>query len=113
MPLAAAGAHYADRANLLKALAHPARLYITDCLDNRSLCVEELTELIGSDMSTISKHLRVLKEAGVVKDTRDGRRIYYSLAVPCVLSFFGCLEQTLQANAGRAGALAAGKDRAR
>jgi DNA-binding transcriptional ArsR family regulator len=95
---------------LLKALAHPARLYIVDCLDQRSLCVEELTELIGSDMSTISKHLRVLKEAGVVRDARAGRRIYYSLAVPCVLSFFGCLEETLQANARRVAAPAAGKD---
>ena len=90
--------HYEERAKLLKALAHPARLYVVDCLADRSLCVEELTDLIGSDMSTISKHLRVLKEAGVVQDTREGRRIYYSLAVPCVLSFFGCLEETLQAN---------------
>jgi DNA-binding transcriptional ArsR family regulator len=99
VPLAEAGAHYDERAKLLKALAHPTRLYIVDCLAQRSLCVEELTGLIGGDMSTISKHLRVLKEAGVARDTRAGRRIYYSLAVPCVHSFFGCLEETLQANA--------------
>jgi DNA-binding transcriptional ArsR family regulator len=48
---------YKRRAQVIKALAHPSRLLIVDRLGEHECCVNELTTLIGSDMSTVSKHL--------------------------------------------------------
>lgn len=88
---------YERRARVIKALAHPSRLFIVDRLSEREHCVNELTALIGSDMSTISKHLSVLKNAGVVQDERRGASIYYSLRIPCILSFFKCADAVIDA----------------
>jgi len=88
---------YNRRSQVIKALAHPSRLYIVDRLAEREYCVNELTSLIGSEMSTVSKHLSVLKNAGVVKDERRGASIYYSLRVPCILNFFKCADAVLDA----------------
>jgi DNA-binding transcriptional ArsR family regulator len=88
---------YAQRTNVIKALAHPSRLYIVDTLAEGERCVNELTTLVGSDMSTVSKHLSVLKNAGVVKDERRGASVYYSLRIPCILSFFKCADAVLDA----------------
>ena len=59
-------ARHEARAQVFKALAHPSRLLIVDELMQSERCVCELTALVGSDMSTVSKHLSVLKAAGVV-----------------------------------------------
>jgi DNA-binding transcriptional ArsR family regulator len=80
----------------MKALAHPTRLFIVDELSRGERCVFELTEMVGADMSTVSKHLAVLKSAGVVLDDRRGIQVFYRLRVPCVLSFFGCVEAVLE-----------------
>ena len=87
------------RAKIVKAMAHPTRLFIIDELSRRERCVCELTEMIGADTSTVSKHLTVLKNAGIVKDEKRGVMVYYKLRVPCVLNFFGCIEAVLQENA--------------
>jgi DNA-binding transcriptional ArsR family regulator len=88
---------YHRRSRVIKALAHPSRLYIVDRLAEREYCVNELTSLIGSEMSTVSKHLSVLKNAGVVKDQKRGASIYYSLRIPCILNFFKCADAVLEA----------------
>ena len=90
---------YRARAHVLKALAHPARLFIVDKLAQREHCVCELQEYIKGDMSTVSKHLSVLKNAGVVIDDKRGKQVWYSLRVPCIRNFFGCIEETLRQNA--------------
>ena len=54
-------------------------------------------ELVGHDMSTVSKHLTILKNAGIVEDDKRGKQVYYRLKVPCVLNFFHCLESVLSA----------------
>jgi DNA-binding transcriptional ArsR family regulator len=56
------------RARIMKALAHPSRLFIVDELSRGERCVCELTEMIGADVSTVSKHLALLKNAGIVLD---------------------------------------------
>lgn len=91
----AAREHYTLRARVIKALAHPTRLYIVDRLALREHCVCELTELVGADVSTVSKHLSVLANAGVVKPDKRGSQVWYSLRVPCILNFFGCVEAVL------------------
>jgi ArsR family transcriptional regulator len=87
------------RAKIIKALAHPARLYIVDQLSHAEKCVCELTEMIGSDVSTVSKHLAVLKNSGIVSDEKRGTQVFYSLRVPCVLNFFSCVESVISSNA--------------
>jgi DNA-binding transcriptional ArsR family regulator len=93
--------HYKARARVLKAMAHPSRLYILDRLAAGESCVQDLQSGIGADMSTVSRHLSVLKEAGIVTDDKRGNQVFYSLRVPCVLNFFGCVESVLQDQARR------------
>ena len=87
------------RAKIIKAMAHPTRLFIVDELSKHEKCVCELTEMIGADTSTVSKHLSILKGAGIVADEKRGSQVYYQLRVPCVLNFFGCVESVLKTNA--------------
>lgn len=86
------------RAQILKALAHPTRLFIVEELARGERCVCELTGMIGADMSTVSKHLSLLKAAGIVQDDKRGLMVFYRLRVACVMNFFGCVESVLRAN---------------
>ena len=92
-------AQFEARAKIVKAMAHPTRLFIVDELSRNPKCVCELTEMIGKDMSTVSKHLAVLKGVGIVQDEKRGSQVYYTLRVPCVLNFFGCVESVLRTTA--------------
>jgi ArsR family transcriptional regulator len=90
---------YELRAKIMKALAHPTRLFIIEELEKQEICVQDLTEMIGSDISTVSKHLSVLKNAGLVIDRKEKNCVYYRLKVKCVLNFLGCVEDVIQQNA--------------
>jgi ArsR family transcriptional regulator len=83
------------RTRVLKALAHPTRLFIVEELDRGERCVCELTAMIGADVSTVSKHLTVLRQAGIVIDDKRGNQVFYRLRVACILNFFGCVESVL------------------
>lgn len=87
------------RAKIIKAMAHPSRLFIIEELSKHECCVHELTEMIEADTSTVSKHLSVLKNAGLVQDEKRANSIFYSLRCPCIMDFIGCLEDVLSANA--------------
>lgn len=87
------------RARIIKAMAHPTRLFIVDELSRNERCVSELTEMIEADTSTVSKHLSILKEAGIVAYEKRGLEVYYSLRVPCVLKFFDCVESVIKSTA--------------
>ena len=72
-------AKYEARAKIIKAMAHPTRLFIVDELARHGeRCVCELTELVGVDMSTVSRHLAMLKNAGIIEDEKRGAQVYYS-----------------------------------
>jgi len=91
---------YEVRARIIKALAHSTRLFIVDELSRAGQrCVCELTEMVGADMSTVSKHLAILKNAGIVGDEKRGNQVYYRLTVPCILDFFRCVESVVKCNA--------------
>ena len=96
---------YEARAEIIKALAHPTRLFIVEALSRGERCVCELREGVGADFSTVSKHLSVLKNAGIVEDEKRGLQVYYRLRCPCILNFFGCIENVLHENARRQQAL--------
>ena len=48
--------------------------------------------------STISKHLSVLKQTGIVEDDKRGKQVYYKLKVPCVMNFMHCVEAVIASN---------------
>lgn len=87
---------FRQQARILKALANESRLRIVHRLAEGECSVGELTDLVGSDRSTVSKHLAVLRAHGIVEDRRDGNVVYYTLLTPCVMSFFTCAAQVLR-----------------
>jgi DNA-binding transcriptional ArsR family regulator len=90
---------YQKRADILKALAHPSRLLIVDVLNDRGeLCVCDIMKVVGSDQSTVSKHLSIMKQSGIIDHRRDGKNSMYRLARPCVLDFITCIEQVMKEN---------------
>jgi len=99
-------AHFEAKARIIKAMAHPTRLFIVDVLSRKEQCVCELTEMVGADTSTVSKHLSILRAAGIVQDDKRGLQVFYSLKVPCILNFFGCVTQVQKLSAKEQVALA-------
>jgi len=87
------------KAAVLKALAHPTRLWMVEQLASGEKCVCEFVEPIGVDFSTVSKHLSVLKQAGIVQDRKHGKQVYYTLKVPCVLNFMHCVDAVIKERA--------------
>ena len=88
---------YQAKARMIKALAHPTRLFMVEELANGERCVCELRDMVGVDISTVSKHLSLLKAAGIVADDKRGLQVFYRLKTPCVLGFFDCVEQVQEA----------------
>src|SRR5512141_407506 len=89
---------FREQARVMKALAHPTRMFIVDELSRGERCVCELTEMIGAEMPTVSRHLSQLKSVGLVDDQKRGAKIYYRLRVPCCLSFLKCVESVMAAD---------------
>jgi ArsR family transcriptional regulator len=83
---------FKNQARIIKALAHPTRLFIVEELARGERCVCELKDMIGVKMPTVSRHLAVLKSAGILADEKRGLQVFYRLRVPCVLNFFKCVE---------------------
>lgn len=77
---------------IFKALGHPTRLFIVHQLGKKDTCVCDLTEMIGDDISTVSKHLSVLKSAKIVDSVKIGNKIIYKLKLKCVLSVSLCVK---------------------
>ncbi|NCD34984.1 MAG: ArsR family transcriptional regulator [Spartobacteria bacterium] len=86
---------FEQRAKVMKALAHASRLLMVDELSRGERCVCELVALVDADFSTVSKHLTVLKKAGLVQDEKRGTSVYYTLRSPCILNFFDCVERVI------------------
>ena len=87
---------YEARAKIAKALGHPTRLTLLDMLERQETCVCELTDALDVDQSTISKHLSVLKEAGLVASRKEGTMVFYRQTACCLEGFFTCIETVLK-----------------
>lgn len=85
-----------EKAKVFKALGHPTRLMMVEKLAAGECCVCELVELAGVDFSTISRHLSVLKEAGIIQDDKRGRQVFYRMGLPCIMNFIECVDALLQ-----------------
>ncbi len=77
---------------VFKALGHPARVTIIRRLSGGEHCVCDLVEAVGLGWSTVSRHLSVLREAGVIEDEKRGLQVFYQLSLPCVSRFIACLD---------------------
>ncbi len=92
---------YDARACVMKALAHPDRLKIIDVLSRKERCLCELEPLFRTDKSTLSRHISALRNAGIVRERREGVRVYLTLATPCILNIFDCTMKVIQADTKR------------
>ncbi len=89
------------QARVIKALAHPTRLFLVEELCRQERCVCELAEMVGSDVSTVSKHLALLRQAGIVRDDKRGKQVFYSLRMGCALDFTSCASAILEETSRR------------
>lgn len=94
------------RAAILKSLAHPSRLLIIEMLEDSPRCVGELTEAIGADITTVSKHLSVMKRAGLVRDKKHGTYSEYSLVCDCVTHMIDCIEEGMESQSAESSTVA-------
>ena len=78
---------------VFKALGSPARLTLVRTLIAGERCVCDLVQAVGLGWSTTSRHLDILREAGVVSSDKRGQKIFYRLELDCVLHFIECLDK--------------------
>jgi ArsR family transcriptional regulator len=90
------GNGYREQARVFRILANESRLAIVDLLRRREHNVGEIVEHLSLDQSTVSKHLAMLRGAGLVEDRRVGNRVVYALTLPCVLEVCSCVERVLK-----------------
>lgn len=89
------------RADTFKALGHPARLFMMQTLAEGERCVCELQEMVGLDVSTVSKHLALLRSSGLVVDRREGTKVFYRLCCSDVRTLLQVMEEPLDGIARR------------
>ena len=82
-----------SRVAVIKALAHPTRLRLVEILGRGPCCVGELHTAVGGDLSTVSKHLALMRDAGWIQSEKRGLHIHYSLACDCLEDFLCCIDQ--------------------
>lgn len=89
---------YRKRTETLKALANPYRIWMVEKLAEGELCVCEFNKALDLDYSTISRHLSVLRHAGIIDYRKSGKQVYYSLRTPCILGFLNCFDEIIKMN---------------
>jgi ArsR family transcriptional regulator len=95
-------------ASLCQALADPTRILILYALAERPLYVGELAETLRAPQSTVSRHLKVLRERGLVHAARDGSLVRYSLADERVIEALDALRAVLLGSLAQQAELARG-----
>lgn len=83
---------YQAEAEIFKALAHPTRLFIVHTIREQKLSVKELSNMVGIDISTMSKHLDILKKQKIIVGVKEKNSVFYFLNMPCVLDSVSCVK---------------------
>ena len=83
---------------VFKALAHPVRLFVIHSIKQERLSVKELSDKAGIDISTMSKHLDLLKRHNIIVGEKIKNKVFYTLQIPCVLEFMSCAHDVLIKN---------------
>ena len=84
------------KADIFKVLGHPIRLRIVELVAEGEKSVSELVQAMGAEPSNTSRHLAVLKRAGIVSDRKEGLNVYYRLELPCITRFFACVTEAVK-----------------
>ena len=84
------------RSEVVKAMAHPVRLIVIELLKDGERSFSELMEYFDIDKSTLSKHISILKTAGIVTSQKKGPESIFHLQVPCITQFFGCITAVIE-----------------
>lgn len=92
-----------DAVKVLKALADPTRLRVMLLLRVRELCVCELTYILEMEQSRVSHHMRILREAGLVEDLRQGRWMVYRIPARSRAFADGLVESLARSGLARPG----------
>ncbi|MDD4538925.1 MAG: metalloregulator ArsR/SmtB family transcription factor [Lentisphaeria bacterium] len=86
-----------EEAEVFKALGHPTRLWIVKQLaDGQEHCVCEFVDAIGVQFATVSQHLTILRQAGILESDKRGQSVFYRLRCPCILDMVSCLQSRRQ-----------------
>ena len=86
---------YAEHAEIYKALAHPTRLFIVYDIAENKRSVTDLATKVGVDISTMSKHLEILRSRKIISRVKEGNQVFYKLEFTCLLNFFECVNRSL------------------
>ena len=81
---------YQSEADIFKALSHPTRLFILHAIKEKSYTVSQLAEMVDIDISTMSKHLDLLKRYKLIGGTKERNTVCYQLTIPCLFDFISC-----------------------
>ena len=81
-----------QKARILKALAHPSRITIFEALTKGEMTVSEIADMLDAKDAITSRHLAVMRSAGLVEARKQGLNVYYSIKLPCLVSMLSCLE---------------------
>jgi ArsR family transcriptional regulator len=83
------------KAIILKALAHPVRVRIFEALAGGEKTVGDIVQIIQEKDANTSRHLAVLRTAGLVATRKEGLNVYYSNKMPCLISMLSCVDQAI------------------
>ena len=86
------------RANILKALANLTRVCIIENLREGPLNVTDLSERLGESSSITSRHLNILKNAGLIEDKKDGTKVIYTLASEGIPDILESVDEVIKMN---------------
>jgi DNA-binding transcriptional ArsR family regulator len=87
------------QASILKALGQPTRLQILELLENGERCVCEIFPAINQEQANVSKHLSILKQAGILESRKEGLRILYRIKTPEILDLLTGVSKLLKTQA--------------
>ncbi|MBJ6723554.1 ArsR/SmtB family transcription factor [Geomesophilobacter sediminis] len=85
--------NYSKEAEILKVLGHPIRLKIVSGLCTQECNVKHIWECLGLPQATVSQHLALLKNKGIIEGTRDGVEVHYSVIHPLVRKLVDVLSE--------------------
>ena len=83
------------KADILKALAHPVRIRVFEALADGEKTAGELVVITGEKEANTSRHLAVLRAAGLVCTRKEGLHVYYSNSMPCLIPMLDCVEEAV------------------
>jgi len=83
-----------DVSKVIKCLGHPDRLRIVELLRSTPMKVKDIQAMVGLTQAVTSQHLRQMYHLGILRSTREGQNVIYSMGSPLVLRMLHCLEET-------------------